>query len=214
MAFRVTRIAAALALVACLGFSGSLFANQIEAISSDYLASSFANSGGAYSLGTLTIDDNADIVVEYLDDTTAVFPMGHVFLTTSLFQDLSSGGVADGLFLGGSILLEKADGTDLLTATVDQMEVKELAAQPDILVGFGRFTVTGGTLAADFGAWGEVFQLTFNLVPSGIQNFTDGSGAGMSDVKLTPVPEPATLLLVGTAGLSFVGWLRRRRMAA
>lgn len=211
MEHRANRVAAAGVIVACLFVAGTVFADPIQGISSDVLASTFDNSGGTYSHGVLTIDDHGDIVVEYLSSSTTTYAGGYVLLTTSLFEDCSTGGQAWGIFKGGSILLETSGGADLLTATIDTMEVKELAGQPDTLAGLGTFSVTGGSLAGDFGRIGEVFQLTFSLNPSGITDFSH-SGEATTDLKLTPIPEPATLLLVGSAGLSALGWIRRRRM--
>ena len=207
------------AIVGCLLASSGAFAipiqaDPIQAISSDFLASSFVNTGGAYDNGVLSVNDTADIVVEYASGATATYAGGGVLLTTDLFQDISAGGIADGLFLGGSILLTDSSLNTLLSADIGQMEVKELSAQPDTLVGNGAFTVTGGSLAAAFGGAGEVFLLTFNLQPSGITDFTGGGGVGLSDLKLTPIPEPATMLLVGTGALGAFGWMRRRRLVS
>ncbi len=211
MKFRARLLAVGTILAACLFVGGSAFGDQISAVSADFLATSFSNTGGTYSLGVLTIDNDADIVAEYAVPTV-IYHGGHALLTTSLFQDCSTGGVAYGIFKGGSIVLEDNTATALLTATIDTLEIAELQASPDMLAGQGTFVVTGGSLAGDFGmSVGDVFTLTFELQPAGIIDFSE-SGAGVSNVKLTPIPEPGVCLLLGTACLSALGWMRRRRM--
>lgn len=74
------------------------------------------------------------------------------------------------------------------------------------------FTVTGGTLAPLFlGLPGGMVHLEFNISPlfSALTYTADFSGEVKGD--LAPVPEPATLLLLGS-GLVGMGWFGRKRM--
>ena len=65
--------------------------------------------------------------------------------------------------------------------------------------------------------WGNPNQLwyvTAQFVPdsSGIPGFYDFTGARLSSSPITPLPEPATLILVGTGVWPIILGLRRRRL--
>jgi len=170
----------------------------IEAVSATVLATTFLPAGGLHGLGTLSLNDVADIVVE-TDDGQQTTHAGGVFsFEASLFSDLSDDGVAAGLFQGGTIAIEDALGADLLTADLVDLTLKEIQGQ-NLLAGSGRFAITGGSLQSGFPyTVGEVVQITFGIAPSGLADFASAF-TGVSDITLTP--EPATLALLAMGGL-------------
>ncbi|MDP6433714.1 MAG: PEP-CTERM sorting domain-containing protein [Candidatus Scalindua sp.] len=86
--------------------------------------------------------------------------------------------------------------------------MQELYNDSGILGGVGQFQVTGGSLSGDFvPATGEIVEITFQVVPASIDDFQQNF-AFVSNLTLTPVPEPATICLLGLGGLAL---LRKRR---
>ena len=170
-------------------------ATPIASINANYLLGVFSPTGGTYNLGALSINDTAQIVIEdiYGDQTTH---MANAFmLNVSLYQDNSVGVIADGLFTNGSLVVNSLLSADILT-----LQLTELYNNSGILAGHGTLQVTGGSLAADFGSLGDLVQITFSVTPSSINDFSKGF-TGISNITLTPVPEPATLIALGLGGL-------------
>jgi hypothetical protein len=180
----------------------------IESINATYLDSGFVPTGGNYSIGELTVSDEADIVVE-----TAVGQMtyddGSVSMATSLFADNSAGGMASGLFRNGTLVFQDADGIDLLTGDLIELELCEVFDGAGLLAGQGLFEITGGSLEEAFYLpYGELVQITFKIVPSDIDDFS-GAFIGVSNITLTPVPEPATLSLLAVGAIALIRRCRK-----
>ncbi len=179
----------------------------VESVNATYLDSTFSPAGGDHGLGALTVTDAADIVVETADGSQTTHAGGDFSLTAALFSDTSTGGVAKGLFQGGTIDIEDAVGDDLLTADLLSLLLEEVQGQ-NLLAGTGWFELTGGSLEGGFPySVGEMVQITFRIAPSDIDDFSQAF-TGVSNITLTP--EPATLGLVA-AGLVAV-WMRKRRV--
>lgn len=62
-----------------------------------------------------------------------------------------------------------------------------------------------GVYTFDLSGYGTIGRVTFN-------SSADGAGADIDNLTFTPVPEPASLLLLG-AGLAAFGLIRRRKAA-
>lgn len=201
-------VAACMSAVLLLG--ARPVAADIISLNATYLETSFSTSGGDYNKGVLTISDLADIVMEdNLGQST--FDDGFFQMIVSLFDDSSLDDLASAEFRTGTLTLKDSLDQDLLTGTVDQLLLTEVSGLPDLVVGQGTFTVTGGSLESSFGAdYGEIIQITFRMKPGGIVNFSSGFTA-QTDITLTPIPEPATLALLAMGALVLVSRKRNRR---
>jgi len=169
---------------------------MIDSISADDLDTSFVATGGDFGLGVMSIVNLADIVVEWDDSTQSTYVGGSFSLVTSLQNDYSLGNLAKGLFSGGSVVVKDGSGADLLTGEIINMNIVEVFDGFGILTGAGQFVVTGGSLEPQFAPAGNVYQLTFEISPVGLVDFSHDL-TGRSDVTLTPIPEPATICLLG-----------------
>ena len=169
---------------------------MIDSINADDLDTSFVTTGGDYGFGVMTISDFADVSVEWANNSQTTYVGGSFSLITSLENDNSSGNLAKGLFSGGTVVVKDGSGADLLTGEIITMNVVEVFDGFGILTGAGQFVVTGGLLEPQFAPAGNVYQLTFEVSPVGLSNFSEDI-SGRSDVSLTPIPEPATICLFG-----------------
>ena len=203
-----TSLVVALAVIAGLGGASAARAATIVSINANFV-------GTVYDSGTgkLTVLDNADIVVEYDDATQATYAAGLFNLAADRVLDFSAGGLAMADFGNGTLSILDSGGNPLFAATGLTLTLTEVTDGGGLLAGAGQFTVTGGTLAPAFGAFpGDIVQITFRLNPKDISSFITSPGftgfTGLSNISLTPTPEPATLGLM-TLGLSL--FLVRRR---
>lgn len=169
-------------------------------VSATMLETSFEAGAGEYGLGLLTVGSQADIVVQK-DDDQITYDAGSFLMSSSLFDDKSNPMLAWGDFQGGEICVKDAFGEDLLTGNVVFLELRESHDGEDVLVATGTFEVTGGSLpfSVDEGA---IYQMIFQLDGS-IEDFS-GDFSGVSNITLTPVPEPAALLLLAAGGLAML----------
>ncbi len=180
----------------------------IESVNATYLDSSFTPTGGEYGLGILGVFDEADIVVETAVGQTT-YEDGSLLMATSLSADNSAGGMASGIFLGGEMIIKDADDADLLTGDLVSLELCEVIDGAGLLVGQGLFEITGGSLKEAFYLpYGEIIQITFHIDPADIDDFS-GAFTGVSNITLTPVPEPATLSLLAVGTCLFL--IRRKK---
>ena len=184
-------------------------ASMIDEISVDSVDTVF---GLSPAPGALTIAQNGvSLVLERSDNTQQTLSGVDFSLVTFLQADLSTtAGQAIADFAGGTITITNTTET-LLTADIAAFSVEETLHLPfSLVIGSGNFTVTGGSLAGEFGPHGVIFDITWEL-DSNIDDFSQGFTAE-SDVTLTRAPEPATMILLATgAGAVFAAKRRRRQ---
>jgi len=170
-------------------------ATPIKSVNADYLLGVFSPTGGTFGLGTLSINDTAQVIVEDIYNVQTNHPASVFALNVPLYADNSVGTIANGLFTNGTLSINS-----LLNANILTLQLTELYDNSGILAGEGTLQITGGSLAADFGSLGEIVQITFAVNPSSINDFSQGF-TGISNITLTPVPEPVSLILLGLGGL-------------
>jgi subtilisin family serine protease len=183
--------------------------SEIDAVTATALRTSFDPNAGDAKQGELVASGSADVVVQHRDGQST-FEEAFLRLTALLESDHSGEqgtGLASGVFGDGAISLTDAIGDELLAGELLELVLNELPGGGGILAGDGRFRVTGGRLTDVFGGYGEVVQITFQVDPAGLGDFSQAF-EGVTNLTLTP--EPATLGLLA-AGLGMLLWRRRRR---
>ncbi len=176
----------------------------MQTISATVLDTEFVPTGGLHGKGVLALDDTTTITIE-TDTGTDTYVDGEFCLSASLLSDMSQGGVAEGVFDGGGFELRDPKSGVLLSGDVVSLSLKETEIDgQSLLSSAGEFLVTGGSLADQFGQpAGTIAQLTFDLGPGNIGGFASAWG-GLSNVTLSPVPEPTTLGLIGLGGIGML----------
>ena len=196
--------------LACLGvlFLSSVSFATIVSVNANYVDGGFTASGGDFGIGVFSLSDTADIVVEETGGGQTTYSGGSFSMTTSLENDVSVGTIASGEFSGGSFSIMDNTPSALLEGNILFINMQELYDNFGVLGGVGQFQVTGGSLSGNFiPATGEIVEITFQVVPASINDFQQNF-VGASNIALTPVPEPATICLLGLGAL---GLLRKRR---
>ena len=207
--------------VVCVGVGLLALAPPVSAVISYVSVTTvngqFVAGGGAYGNGSLTFAKNPiDIVMQDTLGVQTTFGGGQFLLSSDLFADLSSGGTVKGDFRGGSLSFKDSGGNVLLSGaslslTLDEQDVYVPPIPTPVyvyLTGTGLFNVTGGSLMGDFGPQGSVVEITFNLSPANPVNLSQ-SFSGTMNLSAVPVPEPATMTVLGLGGLVA---MRRRRV--
>ena len=196
--------------LACLGvlFLSSVSFATIVSVNANYVDGGFTASGGDFGIGVFSLSDTADIVVEETGGGQTTYSGGSFSLTTSLENDVSVGTIASGEFSGGSFSIMDNTPSALFEGNILFINMQELYDNFGVLGGVGQIQVTGGSLSGNFiPATGEIVEITFQVVPASINDFQQNF-VGASNLALTPVPEPATICLLG---LGVLGLLRKRR---
>lgn len=177
----------------------SVSMGAIQSISVNYIDSSYTAAGG-----TLTLSDAADVVVEDTLGNQTTYANGSFTMATTLASDLSAGGLAYGSFTGGSLDFWDSGANSLLSGNVQTLNLTEVFNNVGILAGEGQFVVTGGSLAGDFALpFGDIVQITFQVSPPTLSDFS-ADFEGISNLTITPVPEPATIGLFTIGSLFLI----------
>lgn len=177
----------------------SVSMGAIQSINVNYVDSYYVAAGG-----TLTLSDAADVVVEDTLNNQTTYPNGSFTMATTLVADLSAGGIASGQFAGGSLAFLDSGANTLLSGNVQTLNLVEVFNNLGILAGEGQFVVTGGSLAGDFALpFGDIVQITFQVAPATLSNFS-ADFKGISNLTITPVPEPATIGLFTLGSLFLI----------
>lgn len=190
----------------------------ISYISASVVPTSFTPIGGIHGKGKLEIKGDTPIIVHREDGSQEVFS-GYVNLTTFLKEDLSSGGIVQGLFQQGSVTLTASGGGGLLTGSLISLTLQETFDDMGILGASGLFRVNSGTLKDDFGLpGGSIYEILFQVQPASISDLKSPF-SGFGNITLAPtdlsqselIPEPVTvsLLSIGLIGLALAKRKRR-----
>jgi hypothetical protein len=155
-------------------------------------------------------------------DLSVTHPGGTVEYRLQLISTSNNGGVITGNFGSGSpglpdLMVKSGTGETLLQGDFRNAQITGISGW-DIGLGSGFFTITGGTLASLMSApclgnpdCGGMVNLNYNLSTSFSPTMFSTDFAGQTKGDIAPVPEPATLLLLGS-GLAGVGLWKRKKL--
>jgi len=156
--------------------------------------------------------DLLPIVIRYNDGTSFVYERSSFNITMNLLSDDSQeDGIATGVFNLGTFSIVDENSQVLLEGTIPLFTLTEAFDDEGIFAGNGDFVAEDGILLANmFADYGTVYNLSFRINPAEIEDFS-GSFSGVSNVTFHPIPEPATLTLLGLGFGSIVLSRRKRR---
>jgi len=191
-------------LFALLMAAGPARGEYISSISGTDIDAVFAS-------GQLTLSDTIELVIQYEGGTQTPISNAVFALTAELFADNSSGGVASGLFNNGTLLITAADSTVLLSGVLQELALESLS-EGMLLGGSGVVTLDAGSLKSDIAPgyeFGELVSILFQIEPSPVYDFSSDF-SGRANLTILPIPEPATMLLLGLGGgAGLIGRKRR-----
>lgn len=179
----------------------SICTGAIQSINSNNLVTTY--NSGTENLSVL--GDPTNVTVEYENGDQDAYSGSYLLLNVSRQQDNSENGTVKGDFGNGSFILKDSSNNVLLAGSSVEMQIIE--SFPGVITGQGSLDVTDGSLKNDFGLNGDLIQISFNVNPADISNLSEDFSA-TTNVSAMPVPEPATIALLGIGGFAAV---RRRK---
>jgi len=188
--------------VAVLIMAGAVQGAFITSVNGSDISTSFTS-------GTLSVTDTIALVVQYEGGGQTSYADTTIQFTASLLADNSSGGVANGVFGKGSYTVLDSASNVLLSGDVDQLTLMGTAGG-FLLGGSGSVTLNAGSLKSDMPSGtgsGDVITITFQLTPGPVQDFSSDF-IGRTNLSIHPIPEPATMMLLGLGSMALI---RRKR---
>ncbi len=188
----------------------------------NYDTQSLAGGGLSFNAATGDLTVTASLVsLTTLPGPTTTNPGGTVTYTMNLSSVSSSGGVTTATFgdssLANDLVIVDGSSTTLLTGNFVSANITGVNGM-NIGAGSATFVVTGGTLASYFagsncgtGNCGGMVNLVFNMSTNFSSTMYASNFTGAAKGDIAPVPEPSTLLLLGSGFVGAGFWFRRRR---
>ncbi|HDS84457.1 MAG TPA: PEP-CTERM sorting domain-containing protein [Phycisphaerales bacterium] len=170
-------------------------------------AVSGADINTSFSSGVLTLSDTIELVVT--KGTQVSYNNTTFSFSAELLADNSVGGQASGVFGNGAFTITASDSTVLLSGQVQQITLEGIGGGT-LLGGAGVVSIDAGSLLADIApgyTQGEVVAITFQISPGPIADFS-GDYTGRTNLTIVPIPEPATMTLLG---VGVAALMRRKR---
>lgn len=172
--------------------------------------------GGAlnYNAATGDLSVSATLIALTMPGPVTTNPGGTVNYTMNWVSTSSTAGTTTGYFgnssLANDLVIVDGSSTTLLTGEFVSANMSGFNGG-NLGYGSAVFNVTGGSLAGAFTtAYGGMVNLDFNLSTNFSSTMFAGNFSGDSKGDIAPVPEPSTVLLLGS-GLVGIGlWFRRR----
>ena len=215
----IMKVRKILALFVALAMVVMFSAKNSEAITltlPDISFDTVPGGGLTYNAGTGVLNVNATLLALTMPGPVTTFPGGYVNYDMVFTGSSSAGGFTTGNFGIGSLTIVDGSATTLLTGSFVSASITG-ADGTNLGLGSARFNVTGGSLASYFlcgpmGQCGGMVNLAFSLSTNFSSTMFASNFSGHSKGDIAKVPEPSTLLLLGSGLVGAGLWLRKRAL--